>query len=127
MNVIEQRESTDAADLEAWAKKRELQWIHSLAETGADLVNDNVFWKHPSRSMVDKGVRQAWCILHEIVARIDCSEPVSTTPSFHGITRFRAFRAIESLRLEYPGLAIAPLEWMQADPMDGVDAGLEEC
>jgi hypothetical protein len=118
LTVLEQNVSTDASEVEKWAKAREMHWIKTLFAGGADLVNSNVFWKHASRSSTPKGVRNAWCILHEIIARIDCSEPIPRSHSFHSITRFRAYRAIQSLRVEYPGLAIAPLDWIQTDPMD---------
>ena len=112
MKILEQREFLSEKDGECWAKEQERLWIRRLIQEGADLLNGNVFWKHASRKDVPRGVREAWSILHETIARIDFDLQFRSDGDFHQITRYRLYCAIRALYSEYPGLHIAPLEYI---------------
>jgi hypothetical protein len=112
VKVLEEYRTDGEKEAEVWAKERESYWIRHTFDGGGDLVNGNVFWKHPSRVEVPLGVRNAWCVLHETIARIDFDLQFRHEGDFHEITRYRVLVAIKSLRDEFPGLRIAPLEWL---------------
>lgn len=95
-------------------QQRERFWIEQHVAAGSDLVNAAAFWKRPDRQIVPPGVRVAWQVLHEVISRIAFSNTCGPAdPVFHRITSYRAFVGIKALCEQYPGLRIAPLEYLE--------------
>lgn len=114
VRILEEREFSGERDAEEWAMAAEARWISQLSAEGHYLLNNECWWKHPERTHIPKGTREAWQRLHEIFFRLQFW--LSTEEDgYIEITRFQAIQGLRALIKEYSALEVAPMDWI--DPL----------